>query len=220
MTALLGEINPTHHYERRDDNGIRPACKRRICAKRRRLDRAGICELSMQQLSLFPDLPVPRKFSFDCLDCGVHTRRIDEFYMVTNEVWNSVCTNPSDANGMLCVGCIERRLGRTLKPDDFPDCLVNTDHVGFRKSERLLERLHWTATVSCLPTCQRSPPRAAGFAGLVCVCVCVRHRATTSNSSIWTKRTPWTSRTNVRLSGLSSRGQLDRTKRTRQTTTL
>ena len=172
MTALLGEINPTHHYERRDDNGIRPACKRRICAKRRRLDRAGICELSMQQLSLFPDLPVPRKFSFDCLDCGVHTRRIDEFYMVTNEVWNSVCTNPSDANGMLCVGCIERRLGRTLKPDDFPDCLVNTDHVGFRKSERLLERLHWTATVSCLPTCQRSPPRAAGFAGLVCVCVC------------------------------------------------
>jgi hypothetical protein len=94
----------------------------------------------MQQLSLFPDPPVPRKTTFYCMDCGIDTGRIDEFYMVTDEVWQSV-TNPIDSTGMLCIGCLEQRLGRTLKPDDFPNCPVNTDHVGFRKSKRLLERL-------------------------------------------------------------------------------
>jgi hypothetical protein len=41
---------------------------------------------------------------------------------------------------MLCVGCVERRLGRTLRPDDFIDCQINTDHAAFPKSKRLFER--------------------------------------------------------------------------------
>ena len=94
----------------------------------------------MQQLSLFPDLPVPRKTTFECMDCGIHTGSIHEFYMVTDEVWQSAVTNPFDRTGMLCIGCLEQRLKRTLKPDDFPDCRLNTIRGGTRKSKRLLDR--------------------------------------------------------------------------------
>ena len=66
-----------------------------------------------------------------CLDCGVDTIAIDEYYMVTHELW-------ANSDGMLCIGCLEKRLGRELTPDDFPSCWDDRDHP---KSERLLERL-------------------------------------------------------------------------------
>ena len=120
------------------------------------------------QLDLFPDLPVhhrphkiagraanaerPRRsrrqrFEFACLDCGVDTAAIDEYYMVTDEVWASA--NPADdpdepGAGMLCIGSLERRLGRKLTPSDFTDCPVNTD-LAKPRSKRLLDRLGRTA---------------------------------------------------------------------------
>ena len=85
-----------------------------------------------------------RRPNFACLDCGVDTARIDEYYIVTSQVWLSA--NPVKA-GMLCIGCLEGRLGRNLTPEDFIDCPLNTDHAGWnRKSERLLERLGATVT--------------------------------------------------------------------------
>jgi len=72
--------------------------------------------------------------SFLCLDCGVDTGAIDEEYRVTNELWARA--NP-DRAGMLCIGCLEKRLGRELTPDDFR-CWDDRDHP---KSERLLKRL-------------------------------------------------------------------------------
>ena len=72
--------------------------------------------------------------SFLCLDCGVDTDAIDEYYRVTNELWARA--NP-DRAGMLCIGCLEKRLGRELTPDDFR-CWDDRDHP---KSERLLKRL-------------------------------------------------------------------------------
>ena len=72
--------------------------------------------------------------SFLCLDCGVDTGAIDEYYMVTHELW--ACANP-DGAGMLCIGCLEKRLGRELTPDDFP----NGADRSSPKSERLLKRL-------------------------------------------------------------------------------
>ena len=71
--------------------------------------------------------------SFLCLDCGVDTGAIDEDYMVTHELWARV--NPG-GDGMLCIGCLEKRLGRELTPDDF---WLNS--VSSPKSERLLKRL-------------------------------------------------------------------------------
>jgi hypothetical protein len=72
--------------------------------------------------------------SFLCLDCGVDTGAIDEEYRVTNELWARV--NPG-GEGMLCIGCLEKRLGRELTPDDF----LIWDDRDHPMSERLLKRL-------------------------------------------------------------------------------
>jgi hypothetical protein len=52
---------------------------------------------------------------FHCMDCGVDTWDTDEFYMVADALWLSVVP---DGRGMLCVGCLERRLGRRLTAAD------------------------------------------------------------------------------------------------------
>jgi hypothetical protein len=73
---------------------------------------------------------------FACADCGVNTARIDEYYMVTHELWASATPDGAD---ILCIGCLEKRLGRELVPDDFPSCWgINCADP---KSERLLKRL-------------------------------------------------------------------------------
>lgn len=75
---------------------------------------------------------------FICVDCGVSTYDNDEYYMVHDHVWNSV--DMYAYSGMLCIGCLENRLGRELTPSDFPKYPVN-DKWFSKKSERLLNRL-------------------------------------------------------------------------------
>jgi hypothetical protein len=75
--------------------------------------------------------------SFDCLDCRVDTVAIDEWYRVRNEVW--AAANPSE-HGMLCIGCLEARLGRRLSRRDFMKCYLNDD-VTSPRSARLTNRL-------------------------------------------------------------------------------
>ena len=55
-----------------------------------------------------------------CLDCGEHTG-LEHFY-VHLSVWNSVMDSEV---GMICVGCLEARLGRLLVPSDFTDAHIN-----------------------------------------------------------------------------------------------
>lgn len=74
---------------------------------------------------------------FGCKDCETCTLCIDEYYMVTDEVWESAGLE----NGMVCIGCLEARVGRTLNANDFTDCVVNTDPTQYLKSERLASRL-------------------------------------------------------------------------------
>ena len=74
---------------------------------------------------------------FLCLDCGIDTGKAGEFYVLRDDVWLSV--NDS-AIGMLCVGCLEARLGRELQADDFTASYVNAVWFGV-KSMRLLTRL-------------------------------------------------------------------------------
>ena len=79
-----------------------------------------------------------RMESMLCIECGVDTGDIDEYYMVQDEVWHHV--NP-DRDGMLCIGCLEKRLGRKLTPADFIECPLNDDHHEYIKSARLLDRM-------------------------------------------------------------------------------
>lgn len=72
---------------------------------------------------------------FVCLDCGVNTSLNEEYYMLTNEVWKEAVP---DLVGMLCINCVELKLGRQLWPDDFMDSPINYFHS--RLSPRVLSR--------------------------------------------------------------------------------
>lgn len=78
---------------------------------------------------------------FNCLDCEASTMQNGEYYMIHNWLW--IQANPKDS-GMLCIGCLEARLGRKLTKYDFTDAPVN--HVNqhsimLYKSKRLVNRL-------------------------------------------------------------------------------
>lgn len=74
-----------------------------------------------------------------CVLCGVNTScvgGIAEYYMVHDDIWRKY----GCFNGMLCIGCLEDRMGRQLVAADFTDCPVNTDEDDIR-SARLVDRL-------------------------------------------------------------------------------
>jgi hypothetical protein len=85
-----------------------------------------------------------------CADCGAETLSDEpgvpsEFYMVHNKVWRAAA---APRQGMLCVGCLEIRLGRQLCRSDFTDAMVNDLTIRNRRrwcwswrSKRLLDRL-------------------------------------------------------------------------------
>lgn len=74
---------------------------------------------------------------FKCLDCNVDTGKLHEHYMLEDSVWFQVVNSNQ---GMLCIGCIEARLGRLLTPKDFNNSFIN--NPGFAPmSMRLLSRL-------------------------------------------------------------------------------
>jgi hypothetical protein len=81
--------------------------------------------------------------AFMCLDCGSDTRRMPgglELYMVRHDLYESVVPG---RRGMLCIGCLEGRLGRELTADDFPDLPINEPRPG-TDSPRLIDRLSRT----------------------------------------------------------------------------
>ena len=57
-----------------------------------------------------------------------------EMYIVTDEVWGQ--SGLEGWGGCLCIGCLEKRIGRRLKPADFPDHPFNQ----MPGSKRLLKR--------------------------------------------------------------------------------
>lgn len=75
---------------------------------------------------------------FLCIDCRQDT--YNEYYMVKDRVW--LKAHPK-RRGMLCIGCLEKRLKRNLYYKDFSGAPVNwMNWFGQEKSERLLNRLH------------------------------------------------------------------------------
>lgn len=71
-----------------------------------------------------------------CMDCGQNTSWMQEFYMLHQDVWDSIVTT-FETSGMLCIGDVERRLGRQLTPDDFDP---KWRHLTPFVSERLVSR--------------------------------------------------------------------------------
>ncbi len=59
---------------------------------------------------------------FACMDCSVNTGHIGEYYMLLRDVWRSA---HSTCDGMLCIACVERRLGRMLASKDFTNAACN-----------------------------------------------------------------------------------------------
>jgi hypothetical protein len=72
-----------------------------------------------------------------CLDCPVKPMDINEYYMVHDKVWLEA--NPVDS-GMLCISCLENRLGRQLTKMDFTDCPLNQMNL-VNGSDRLKDRM-------------------------------------------------------------------------------
>ena len=97
-----------------------------------------------------------------CVDCGYNTnpglppRELAEFlmnrdgsapmtftcdsenYIVKHSVWKAVGIKPY--GGCLCIGCLERRIGRKLKPRDFDrNHIFNSPDLP--RTERLRDRL-------------------------------------------------------------------------------
>lgn len=74
---------------------------------------------------------------FKCKDCAADTsmKGNKEHYMVLPDVWHSVA-NPNDT---LCIGCLEKRLGRMLRPKDFDGYDINTAPI--ERSPRLQSRI-------------------------------------------------------------------------------
>jgi hypothetical protein len=59
-----------------------------------------------------------------------------ETYIVHEHVWKRAGM-AGGYSGCLCIGCLEKRIGRPLRPEDFPDHVFNTRLPG---TPRLLER--------------------------------------------------------------------------------
>ena len=83
-----------------------------------------------------------------CADCSVETYSIGQGYMVEHSIAAQAGIGRHD--GYLCIGCLERRLGRKLTHDDFMDVPINTMTEFYRpgrttlqifRSERLRDRM-------------------------------------------------------------------------------
>ncbi len=60
--------------------------------------------------------------------------------MVHDHIWREYGPNGGDGTGLLCIGCLEHRMGRELWAGDFTHCLLNL-FGDPDKSDRLESRL-------------------------------------------------------------------------------
>jgi hypothetical protein len=54
----------------------------------------------------------------ECVLCG----DVKDYYIVTNDLWEKYGARH---HYHICIGCLEARMGRTLTPEDFPECPLN-----------------------------------------------------------------------------------------------
>jgi hypothetical protein len=117
-----------------------------------------------------PDLRGKMPESWNCIDCGINTapgmlnreqmeqafaldwegngiqqvfNDLTEVYTVKPEVWKAA--GMETMGGCLCIGCLEKRIGRTLVQDDFPKHEFNE----MPGTKRLLARRGEIEAVCC-----------------------------------------------------------------------
>jgi hypothetical protein len=73
---------------------------------------------------------------FACADCKVNTAKIEEYYMVHDNLWRAAGMN----EGMLCIGCLEKCINRKLTMVDFVLCPLNLMNL-VNGSKRLRKRM-------------------------------------------------------------------------------
>lgn len=87
------------------------------------------------------------RYTANCADCGVDGLAPGgEWYMVYDEVWQRAWPGSRGkiySQEFLCIGCLEKRIGRTLTAFDFTDAPVNDPNDPYIPA-RLRDRL--TAT--------------------------------------------------------------------------
>ncbi len=95
-------------------------------------------------MGLNPDM------DFGCMVCDFDTRI--EFYMVHDHLWDAAIEGLPQrtirtvagriiGNSLLCIGCIEKRLGRKLTAADFSVAPCNHDRDEYETSPRLANRM-------------------------------------------------------------------------------
>lgn len=75
-----------------------------------------------------------------CQDCGHDTYLMRELYMLHHDLWDMMLLETGSAH-MLCIGCVENRLGRRLVPRDFLSCPLNESPKYKPRSLRLRQRM-------------------------------------------------------------------------------
>lgn len=66
--------------------------------------------------------PAEKRRLFDCEDCHIDTSEgVENYYMVKHLIWNEFGVG----KGMLCVDCLEKRLGRKLEASDILQAPIN-----------------------------------------------------------------------------------------------
>jgi hypothetical protein len=99
-----------------------------------------------------------------CQDCGVDTTPCTgqrgcrhggrwEHYMVHNSLWRAAGMDV----GALCIGCLEARIGRRLRPSDFTPAPIN-DPGDPWNTPRLADRLRGSARASKDHSNKKSDP--------------------------------------------------------------
>jgi hypothetical protein len=78
--------------------------------------------------------------SFLCVDCDIDTLAVGEYYMVTDSCWRRA----GNVDGMLCIVCLEKRLGKPLTARNFTTCELNWSNALSRSaaSKLLFSRMH------------------------------------------------------------------------------
>ncbi len=56
-----------------------------------------------------------------CKDCRTEIFGDENMVILKDELWQSICDHHSDA---LCDKCMEKRIGRNIKPDDFKPSVI------------------------------------------------------------------------------------------------
>jgi hypothetical protein len=74
---------------------------------------------------------------FLCLDCTIDTGKAGEHYMLVDTTWTLTGLGKF---GMLCIECVETRIGRKLTASDFNNSYLNKPRTGII-SARLLSRM-------------------------------------------------------------------------------